>query len=560
MLLSSPRISRNRIGYLILLVILVAIAVPPVIALIIGSFSTAPPGAGGEFSTGGYSRVFGNKSFPVTIFNTLVYALGASVISLILAFIFTVIVERTNTPFRRIFPILILTSLGIPYFLVPIQWILLLDPNIGLINGFFKSVIGFAPFTIYGIPGMVFATGISFSFGYLLLSAAFRRMDPAFEEAALISGAKIHTVFYGITAKIMVPALLAVFLIEFIRVMQFLDTALVLGVPEKQFVLSSRIFFNNFLTPPDFASSAVLGVIFLFFAGFAVWGNTRFTRFSEKYTTITGRDFKPKIIDIGKWRWPISIVALGFLLVTVALPIFIMIWASFQGFYRHPSFEVLSTLNLENYRLISSSGIIFSSIINTLILAIVVPTLIMVFTSVVAWFVIRVKMKGGWALDFFAFLPIAVPGIVLALGMIWLFASGVLGIFGTLWILVLAFFIHYMPYGIRWNSSAVVQIHRELEEVSRVSGASSLYSFFKITFPLLKAGLITGWIYISIAVVKELSLPIMLASPQSRVFTTTLWEFWQEGALTIVAAYGTIMTGILLVVVIIYIRFAGIRI
>ena len=160
----------------------------------------------------------------------------------------------------------------------------------------------------------------------------------------------------------------------------------------------------------------------------------------------------------------------------------------------------------------------------------------------------------------FAFLPIAVPGIVLALGMIWLFASGVLGVFGTLWILVFAFFIHYMPYGIRWNSSAVVQIHKELEEASRVSGASSLYSFFKITFPLLKAGLITGWIYISIAVVKELSLPIMLASPQSRVFTTTLWEFWQEGALTIVAAYGTVMTGILLVVVIIYIRFAGIRV
>ena len=549
---------RLTIGFLILLGGLLLLVLPPLGSLVLSAFTSEIPG---EFSLRTFRRVLSDPDLPRAIGNTLFYAIFASGISIGFGVFFAIVTERTNTPLRRIFPILLIIPMAIPFFLAPFSWIFLLDPRIGLINIWFQNLFGFAegPFSIYGMPGMILVTGFSFHFSYLLLASAFRNMDPSFEEAARVSGARMTTIFRKITIRMMLPAILSVLLIEFVRVMEFLDTPLVLGVQEGVFVLSTRIFFlMESPSAADPAGASALGVFYIIVAIFGVWGIRRAAGSAAKYATITGRGYKPAVLDLGIWKYVTSAVSLFLLFFINIFPIFILVWVSLLNFYQPPTFETLQLATLSNYYEAFTNREIIDSVFNTMTLAIIVPTTVMTFTAVISWFTIKTKIKGRGLLDAIGFLPIAIPGIVLGISMIWVFGRYVdIGIFGTIWIIMVAFWIKYTPYGIRWTSGTMVQINSELEEASRLSGGSWITTFRKITLPLLKTGMVTGWIYIAMSVVKELGVAILLAGPDSRVFSATLFDLWVNGFNGLIGAYGTAMTFALGILVILYIRVGG---
>ena len=231
------RLNRLTIGFLLVLAALLLLVLPTIGSLFLAGFTSEETGV---LSIGATSRVVTDPDIGPIIFNTVVYATISSIMAIGLGTYFALITERTNIPLRRLFAVLIIAPMAVPWFLGPFSWIFLLDPKIGLVNLWIQSIFGMStgPFSIYCLPGMIWVTGTGFSFGYLLLASAFQNMDPAYEESARISGARMPTIFYKITMRLMLPAIFSVFLIEFVRVMEFLDSALILGY--KRAYLSSR--------------------------------------------------------------------------------------------------------------------------------------------------------------------------------------------------------------------------------------------------------------------------------------------------------------------------------
>jgi len=216
----------------------------------------------------------------------------------------------------------------------------------------------------------------------------------------------------------------------------------------------------------------------------------------------------------------------------------VLLWSSLQKFYSVPSMEALHRLTLDPYRTIIAYPNIVRSVWNSILLAVASATSIMLVTSVICWIVVKTKLPGRWLLDNFASLPMVFPGIVLGLTIMILYLTLPVGIYGTIWIMLIAYITRFMPYGLRYNTTSMLQIHKELEESAAMSGASWVTTFWRIILPLLKPGLVAGWIYIVIVSIRELSSSILLYSPGTEVLSVVIWELWENGQYVELSALG----------------------
>ena len=535
------------VGCSLLVVYLAAI---PLLMLLYGSIRTAPIGEpGAAYTIQNYIKAYVDREFYLLFWNSLKFAFGTCLVSFLIGTYLAWISERTNTPFKRIFGVMALIPFIIPGILSTIAWILLLSPKIGLINLALKQVLGLdsAPFNVYSMPGMVWAEAIHlYPLVFLLMAAAFRNMDTSLEEAALSAGSSTFTTFSRITLPLMRPAMVSVLLVMFVRGIEAFEVPALIGVPAKISVFTTKIFLAIHQFPSDFGLAGAYAVTLLAVSTVGVLVYQRVTRKEERFATVTGKGYRPRVIDLGPWKYVTCGSAFFIFCLAVLLPVFVLLWSSFIPYYGVPSSELAAKLTLANYQYVLNYPLAWTAFKNSFYLSLGSATLVMLLTSVIAWITVKSKLPGRIFLDNLAFIPIAMPGIVLGVSLIWVYLTLPIPIYGTIWVLLLAYITKFMPYGIRVASASMIQINKELEEASFACGGTWFQTFRKVILRLLMPGFVAGWIYISIISLRELSTSILLYSHDSVVLSIMAYDLWEGGQYTYVCALGVLMVLLLI--------------
>jgi iron(III) transport system permease protein len=514
----------------------------PLAFLLWQSFFTPQSAAkAAEFTLGNYRQAYGSAETWVLFWNSLQFATGTAILAFLLGTLLAWMNERTNTPFKALFFALSLIPLVIPGILFTVSWILLGSPKIGLINLALQKLFGTdAVFiNVYSMWGMIWVDALHYSpMAFLLMTAAFRAMDPALEESAVMSGASVWQVVRKVTLPLVWPAIFATLLILFVRAIESFEVPALLGLPVGIQVFTSAIYQAVHRYPSQIGLASSYAVTLLLLTTVGVYFQSVLSSRGNKYATMTGKGFRPRQIDLGPWRYLAVAVFLLYFLFIVVLPFAVLLWSSFQKFYSVPSMEAIQRMTLEPYRTVFSHPGLWRSVWNSLLLALGCATLIMLVTSVICWIVVKTKLPGRWLLDNIASLPMVFPGIVLGLSIMILYLYFPIGVYGTIWILLIAYVTRFLPYGLRYNTTSMLQIHKELEESAAMSGASWATTFRRIILPLLKPGLVAGWIYIMIVSIRELSSSILLYSPGNEVLSILIWELWENGQYVELSALG----------------------
>lgn len=364
-----------------------------------------------------------------------------------------------------------------------------------------------------------------------------------------MSGASLPMVFRRITLPLARPALAAAVLIMVVRGLESFEVPAVLGLPNHTWVFTSRIWSVLNALPPDYGKAGAYALSLLVLTTIGVVWHSRLTRRGRSFQTVSGKGFRPRPVPLGRWRGPAAAFILAYFLVSVALPLLVLAYASTQPFYTPPTGATLSHMSLENYSTVVHLPLAREAVRNSLVLGIGAATTVMLLAAVAAWVVVRTRLPGRWMIDNLSFIPLVIPGLVLGVALLSVYLRVSLPIYGTLWILFIAYLTRYMPYGMRYASTSMFQIGRELEESAQMSGAGWWQSFRRVVLPLLMPGLMAGWIYILIVSLRELGSSVLLYSPGKEVLSIVIWEQYRNGQLTQLSALGIMMVGGLVVLV-----------
>jgi iron(III) transport system permease protein len=495
------------------------------------------------WTLGNYAAAYGTAETFRLFWTSIRFASGASLFAFFVGTALAWMNERTNTPFKTVFFALSLIPLVIPSILFTVAWILLASPQIGIVNQLSQGWFGLEqpPFDIYSMAGMIWVDGLHYSpMAFLLMSAAFRAMDPSLEESATMSGASVWQVLWRVTLKLTWPAIFATILILFVRSIESFEVPALLGLPVGIEVFTSSIYTAVHRYPSQVGLASAYGVALLAITTVGVYAVSRLSSKGSKYATMTGKGFRPRQIDLGTWRWFTASVFVVYFTLIVVLPFLVLLWSSFQHFYTVPSREALRNLTLDPYRFVFTYPDLASTVWNSVLLSFGAATVVMLVTSVICWIVVKTKLPARWLLDNIASLPLVFPGIVLGLSIMIFYLNVDIGIYGTIWIMFIAYITRFMPYGLRYNTTSMLQIHKELEESAAMCGASWMTTFRRIVLPLLKPGLVAGWIYVMIVSIRELSTSILLYSPDTRVVSIVIWELWENGQYVELSALGVL--------------------
>jgi iron(III) transport system permease protein len=533
----------------------VYIAVVPLGFLLWQSFFTPQTATkAAEFTFQNYITAYTSSDTARLFWTSVQFALGTAAFSFFVGTTLAWMNERTNTPFKSLFFALSLIPLVIPGILFTVSWILLGSPKIGIINLTLMSLFGLTEpvFNIYSMWGMIWVDGLHYSpVAFLLMTAAFRAMDPSLEESAMMSGANVFQVLWRITLRLAWPAIFATFLILFVRAIESFEVPALLGLPVGIQVFTSSIYQAVHRYPSQIGLASSYAITLLVITTIGIYFISKLSSSGSKYATMTGKGFRPRQIDLGPWRYLAAAVFIVYFMLIVVLPFAVLLWSSFQKFYSVPTLAALKNLTLDPYRFVLTYPNLGRSVWNSLLLSFGSATLIMLITSVICWIVVKTKMPGRWLLDNLASLPMVFPGLVLGLALMIFYLNVDVGVYGTMWILFIAYVTRFMPYGLRFNTTSMLQIHKELEESAAMSGAGWGTTFRRIVLPLLKPGLLSGWIYIMIVSIRELSSSILLYSPGTEVVSIIIWELWENGQYVELSALGVLFILMLFVLVMI---------
>ena len=523
----------------VLIVVLAALVLPPFVFLLKASVVDAQ--RGGEWSLVNFESVLGSRRFLITSANSLVFAAGSAVVALAIGWTTAWIVERTNTPLRPLAYLTAIISLGTPYILYVTAWLLLFG-KAGPVNQLYRSLTGASDvlINVYSMPGMVMVEGFLWSpLAFLLVGATLRNANPELEEAARVSGAGTWMTIRRVTLRLSLPSILALAMLVFIRAIEAFEVPALVGLPGRISVLTTDIYGNMVAqAPPDIGGASALSVVMLalVLVLLAVYG--RLSRHAERFATITGKGFRPRPFDLGRLRYAAAgILVLNFLLLLL-VPIAMLAWVSLLPFYQPLSMAALARVTLDNYRTVFSPDHV-GLIANTLLVAVATATLAVALTFLAAWLAVR-RAPGAWVVERLATIPLVFPGLILGIAVMQLFLHLPIPLYGTLGILIWAFVINYLPYGMRYSAAGMLQIHRELEESAEMCGASAFMRLRRIVAPLLAPALLAGWLFIFLMAARVLSLAILLSGPRSQTMAVTLFDLWTNGQGTELAALGLI--------------------
>ena len=538
-----------------LLIFLAVIVGAPAAMVALMSLRTGFPGEGGALTLVNFIRVYTDLSTYNVLLNTLMFATGTVVVTLLFTVPLVWLLMRTDLPFKKTIYVLLTLGILIPVFLRTIAWILLLSPRIGLVNQWASQIFGLDHplVSLYNLPGMAFIQGVSFVPGaFFMLAAAYRTMDPALEEAAYTAGVSKLRTFFWINIPITLPAIAAVMVYLFMTAIAVFEVPAIIGLPARILVLSSLIYTST--NPPtglpEYGVAGAYGGVMLLAGLVLAYFYVRLVRQGKKYTVITGRGYRPREIALGRWKWPAMAFVMLYLSMEVFIPFLVLLWTSLLPYLQLPSAAALSSVTLKNYRTIPDyTGAL--PFINTAILMVAVPFCAMLLSVLVSWVVIRSQVSFRGILDTVAFLPHAMPSILLAVGLGYLGLAyrNIFPFYGTIIIIIIAHTINWIAYGTRTTNSVMIQVHRELEEAGKVAGVSTPRVFLRIVLPLVAAGVFNSGIWISMLSYREVTMALTLYSRKNTVISTVVWQFWGSGWVPEVSALGVILVIFAVIVV-----------
>lgn len=564
---AASRLARRVTLPNVLLVACVVVAVwlvfVPLCALLYNAFTEDTGFGPGAFSLDNFIEAYSSWHILRLFWNSLVFAVGTAVTTLVMGALVAWVVERTDAPGGSLFHSLSLLSFAVPGLLMAMAWIFVFSPNIGWGNAMLKSAFGLAepPVSIYSMAGMTWALSSHyFPLAYLALGPALRVLDVRMEEAALMSGGNYAHVFTKVTLPLLRPAILSALLLLFVMGMSSYEVPRLIGRPARIDVFTTDIQGAIISTPPAFGVASALGLTLLAICVLAVFFYRRATRHAESFATITGKGYRPTRIKLGRWRWPVALGIGAMFTLALGLPLLTLVWQSFFRNLTQPFFSSAEHFTLDNYDFILRYPIFLAAVKTSVLLAAMAATIVAGLTFVMAWIAQRSLPRYGFVLDALAFAPIAIPGVIVGAGILVAYLMLPIPIYNTIWILLVAYVTLYLPYGMRFASSGITQIHRELEEVAQVSGAGVGQIFRRILLPLLAPVLLAGWIYVFVLAVRELGASIFLIGPGTHVLGTISLTMWEEGgSYGAVAALGVLQI-IPLVVIVAGLRWIELRI
>lgn len=539
---------RRTLPLALLVAVLAFLTLYPMGMLLFGSLHTTPPGVAGEFSLAGYRAMLSAENAKVLV-NTIGLSLVKTVLSLSLAVLMAWIVARTDTPMRGLLEVLITLPFFVPPILTAMAWGMLGNPQVGALNLAWKALTGAeaSPINVYSYGGVVWhMMQYSTPFLFLFIVDAFRAMDPALEEASRMAGASRWETFRRVTLALMLPALTGAFLLSFIRGVESFESPLFFGVPAGIQVITTEIYHAiNHRATPDYAYAtalafAIMGLMFVL----VIW-QWRILG-GRSYHTVTGKGYAPAVMKLGRWRWATFALCVGFFVVTVLLPLGQLAAGSMFRFFGFYSWDALT---LDHYRNVLENRELWRAFVNTLLLGLMGATATMVLGGIVAYVTARTRWRGRRLIEVLAWLPWMMPGIVLGIGFLWAFAllPGPVQVYGTIWALLLAYVALGTPVAVRVMSAVYAQLSYDLEECSRVHGASWWQTLWRILVALAWPSFAVGWILTFFGIMRELSASILLYSVGSEVLSVVLLKMWAAGKAEEVSVVGLGMVLLVLV-------------
>jgi iron(III) transport system permease protein len=493
------------------------------------------------FSIGRYLEVFTNEQFLKAIWNTLIISTWVGVISVVIGALLAWLVARTDLPWKKPIRALVMASFVTPPFLGAFAWTLLAGPNAGALNKFYRFVTGSeeAIFNIFTMSGLIFVMALySFPYVFSMIANVCELISSDLEDAAEILGANKWHIAWTVTLPLALPALIGGFILAFLHSLSLFGAPAILGLPAGLHTITTQIW-ALFQYPPRLDMAAAFSVPLLL-ATMGLIAVQKKLLGRKGYSTVGGKGAQKRLIRLGWGRIPVLVFVLAVLSLSVFLPYWILLKAALSQAWALP-------LTWENFTFKNLSFAFFEygdtqlAIYNTFKLGILTATIGTLLATLIAYITNRNLFRGARYLSFFALAPLVIPGIVLAVGLFIAYTRPPLVLYGTVWILFVAYLTKEMPIGFSQAESTFKSIHPELEDASRIIGANRLTSLIDVTAPLARSGLIAAWSFIFIGVIRELSASILLFAPKSKVVSVVIFDLKEEGQVGVIAVLGILL-------------------
>lgn len=509
----------------VIVIFLVYFEVLPLLYLVLKSFFPKD-----TFSLDTYKRIY---TYPMNwgaLKNTVIAAFSTMMLGTLIAFPLAWLVGRTNLYFRKFFRSLFVLTYMVPPYVGAMAWLRLLNPTVGTLNVFLRDLFDLSmrrgPFNIYTLDGLIWVlTTFYYPYAFITISRAMEKMDPSLEEAARISGASPLKTLFSITLPMMSPSLIAGALLVFVSAASCYGIPSIIGAPGKVHTATTRISEYIGLGADGFNDAIGLSMFLMFMAVLVLYFSD-FVVAKKQYITVSGKSTRPNIVDLRKWRVPLTILVIIFAFIIIILPFYTILETSFK---KNLGKSLLDPGNftVNHWVTIFSHAETASSLRNSLVYGTATATIGIVVACVMSYLLQRTKTRGRKIPDFLITLGSGMPSVVIALALI-MTMRGKLGIdiYGTPYIMIIAYLIKYLMMGMRTVVSAMSQVHVSLEESSQISGASWFKTMFKITGPLIFPSIAAGWFLIFIPSFYELSMTNLLYSKDTKTIGFQLYEYW----------------------------------
>jgi iron(III) transport system permease protein len=551
--------SRVALGWLwtgALMLALVFLVIYPVAMLLVGALTNTNPVVDGfgvyNLSLANFVTVLGNPNVHLALANSLIACAGGTALAVAIGVAFSWIVVRTNTPWKGFIGAASMVPLFVPPLVAAVAWSILGSPKTGLVNTMFKWAGIDWRIDLYSMTGLIVVFGMYYApYVYMFTASALRNMDPSLEEAAEVAGASATRTMLTITFPLIAPAIISGMLLSFIVMLGIYGIPAVLGAPANIAVLTTYIFKLTNWSPPLYSTAAAVAIILMVVTGALVFVQYRVLT-GRSFTTVAGKAFRPRSLDLGPWRFLTLGLALAYLFIVVVLPLLALIVAAFRKFLFIR--DMASLFDMRQYSLVHFESIFdnpltLRSIWNTMEVGLITALIGGVFAFAVGYTIHRSRAPGRSALDVISTLPVAIPGLVIGVGYLWAWIGLPGGLYGTIWILALAFVARFMPDTIKALSTSFLQIHRELEEAAWICGKGLLGTIRTIMLPLVRPGVLAAMSLLFILAIRELGSSLFLYTSDTTVMAVLLLDYYEGGNTGKTAAFSLVQTALLAVLI-----------
>ena len=539
-----------------ILIVLAFLVLYPLTTLLLGALTNANPVVEGiharDLSLTNFIAVLVNPNVHAALINSLVVCGAGTVVAVVVGLTFSWVVVRTDTPCKRLIATASMLPLFVPPLVAAVAWSILGSPKSGLLNTIFASVGIEWRVNVYSMMGLIVVFGMYYApYVYMFTAAALRNMDPALEEAAEVSGASAARTLLTVTFPLILPAIVSGMLLSFVVMLGIYGIPAVLGTPANIPMLTTYIFKLTAWSPPLYSTAAAVAIILMVVTGLFVWLQQKVLS-GRSYTTVAGKAFRPAQLRLGPWRYFTLCLAVLYLFVVAVLPTVALVVASFRKFLFIRNVEALFDLRAYgsvHYDRLFANPLMLRSVVNTMEVGVITAVFGGLLAFAIGYTVTRTQVPGRKSIDVISTLPIAIPGLVVGVAYLWAWIGLPGGLYGTIWILALAFIARFMPDTIKALSSSLMQIHRELEEASWICGKGIVGTIRTIVLPLARPGVVAAMALLFILAIRELGSSLFLYTSETMVMAVLLLDYYEGGNVGITAAFSLVQTILLAVAI-----------